>query len=102
LTPIEIPAVSPWQTACSGVFSPRHVGRALVGSSEVHTIPENRFRPFSRNPKMTSLHIAMGFLVYAIVFLPVAIASFPGVGIATSSLARPTSVMMMFVGLRSG
>lgn len=51
---------------------------------------------------MTSLHIAMGFLVYAIVFLPVAIASFPGVGIATSSLARPTSVMMMFVGLRSG
>jgi hypothetical protein len=46
------------------------------------------------NPKMTPLHIAMGFLIYGIVFLPVAIASFAGVGIATTPPTRitPTGV----------
>jgi hypothetical protein len=42
-------------------------------------------------PKMRPLHIAMGFLLYAIVFLPVAIASFAGVGIATTPPTRITS-----------
>ena len=42
-------------------------------------------------PRLKPIHVALGFLIYAIVFLPVAIASFAGVGIATTPSTRITS-----------
>jgi hypothetical protein len=43
------------------------------------------------SPKMKTTHVVLGFLIYAIVFFPVAIASLVGVGIATTPPTRITS-----------
>ena len=41
--------------------------------------------------KTKPIHVVLGFLIYAIVFLPVVLASFAGVGIATTPPTRITS-----------
>jgi hypothetical protein len=95
LTPIEIPVASPLGKLLV-------LGCSLLVAVAVLCWAAPKFTQFLKtvfdrspsNPKMTPLHIAMGFLIYAIVFLPVAIASFAGVGIATTPPTRitPTGV----------
>jgi hypothetical protein len=96
MDPIEIPIATPLgKVVVIGCCALIVMAVLWWGVPKFKSFLDAAFGRTLRKPETKNIHIVLGFIVYAVIFAPAAVATFIGVGIATTAptLVSSTGVM---------